>query len=232
MNLWTVPGEGFMNTGAKPPPPGAATSTQPADRSHVKITTPGQFTYDVLPDGDRARFERLPAAATLLPNCVRVVRPTGGGTGTELVDQIECDTLDLQFEPKAATESPRPASVVVKPKPAQEEDHQSIKWAHAWGQFVVITSDAEKLEAHGNDLVYDSQTKGSTLKGVPEMIALKEGHEIHAPELVMYGPEAQQGRHAEAQRRGLLSLIGPERPEANRRSPLAGSDDLPTGRGA
>ncbi len=214
MNLWTAPGDGFLSTGAKPPPAGSPAAARPVDRSHVKITTPGQFTYDVVPDGDRARFERLPAAATSLPNCVRVVRPTAGAPGAELVDQIECDTLDLQFAPKVPDEPARPGATPVKPLAAKDDDRQSIKWAHAWGQFVIITSDAEKLEAHGNDLVYDGLTKGSTLKGVPEMVALKEGHEIHAPELIMYGAEAQQGRHAEAHGAGyfrLLDRTGPKR---------------------
>jgi len=88
----------------------------------------------------------------------------------------------------AATSRHGPA----KPLAAKDDDHQSIIWAHAYGQFVVVTSDAEKLEAHGNDLVYDARTKGNTLKGTPEMVAVKEGHEIHAPELIMYGAEAQR----------------------------------------
>ena len=178
------------------------------------IRTPGQFTYDILPDGDRARFERLPASATALPNCVHVVRPIVRGPDTQLLDQIDCDTLDLQFAPKGTAESPKPSTVAAKPAGGKDDDRQSISWAHAFGQFVVVTSDAEKLEAHGNDLVYDAKTKGNTLKGTPEMVAFKEGHEIHAPELVMFGAEAQQGRRAEAHGAGyfrLLDRTGPKR---------------------
>jgi hypothetical protein len=214
MNLWTAPGDGFLATGAKAQPPGAP-AAPPVDRSHVRIQTPGQFTYDVLPDGDRARFERLPAAATPLPNCVRVVRPIARGPDTQLIDQLECDTLDLQFAQKGVPEATRPGMApAAKTLAAKDDDRQSINWAHAWGQFVVLTSDAEKLEAHGNDLVYDARTKGSTLKGTPEMVAVKEGHEIHAPELIMYGAEAQQGRRAEAHGAGyfrLLDRTGPKR---------------------
>jgi lipopolysaccharide export system protein LptA len=206
MSLWSDSQEGFLSNGAKPPPtpPGA----QPVDRNHVLITTPGQFTYDVLPDGDRAKFERLPPAATPLPNCVSVVRPLARGPNVHLNDQLECDTLEIQFAAKPPPEQHKPgAPPPPKTAPAKDDDRQSINWAHAWGQFIVLTSDAEKLEAHGNDLVYEARTKGSTLKGLPEMVALKDGHEIHAPELTMFGADGKVGRRAEAHGAGYFRLL-------------------------
>jgi lipopolysaccharide export system protein LptA len=206
MSLWSDPKEGFLATGNKPQPAAA----KPAERSHVLICTPGQFTYDILPDGDKARFDRLPPSATPLPNCVRVVRPIARGPDVVLNDQLECDTLELRFAPKKAPEGPPPTTrfpAVTKPPVATDDDRPTISWAHAWGQYIVLTSDAEKLDAHGNDLVYDAKTKGTTLRGTPRMFAIKDGHEMQAPELVMYGTEGQIGQHAEAHGAGYFRLI-------------------------
>jgi lipopolysaccharide export system protein LptA len=204
MNLWSDSNDGFLAS------PGKSTATQPADkpaeRNHVRIMTPGQFVYDVLPDGDRARFDRLPPSATPLPNCVRVVRPVARTPGVELNDQLECDALELRFTAKSEMPqaSGRPP---VKTTSGPTDDRQSISWAHAWGQFIVLTSDSDKLEAHGNDLVYDAKTKATTLRGAPEMVALKEGNEIHAPELIMYSPDEKQGRNAEAHGAGFFRML-------------------------
>jgi lipopolysaccharide export system protein LptA len=205
MNLWMDPKEGFLATGAKPQQPPAA--DKPAERSHVLITTLGQFTYDVLAEGDRARFDRLPPSANQLGDCVHVVRPLIRGPEGQLNDQLECDTLELQFTQKAIPGQPPPATPLAAKPAAPPDDRQSISWAHAWGQFIILTSDAEKLEAHGDDLFYDAKTKGTTLKGTPQMVAVKDGNEIHAPELLLYGAEAQEGRHAEAHGAGYLRLL-------------------------
>jgi lipopolysaccharide export system protein LptA len=216
MNLWLDPKDGFLTTGVKPQPAKPApAANKPAEPNHVLITTLGRFAYDVLPDGDRARFDRLPPAASALPDCVRVVRPIVRGPDATFNDQLECDTLEMQFAHKDLPVAPGPAARAAAPagnplasRPAgKDEDHPAINWAHAWGQFVVVTSDEEKLEARGNDLYYDARTKATTLKGVPEMVAVKDGHEIHAPELVMYGTEAKDGRHAEARGAGHFRFV-------------------------
>jgi hypothetical protein len=210
MSLWTAPGDGFLATGPKSTAAAPPGPPKPDERNHVLIDTPGKFTYDVLPDGDLARFDRLPPSATPLPNCVRVVRPISRGSDVVLNDQLECDTLELKFAQKTIAEPTKPGTAILappKPPAGKEDDRQSITWAHAWGQFIVLTSDSDKLEAHGNDLFYDARTKGSTLKGVPEMVAVKDGHEIHAPEMTMFGAEAQQGRHAEAHGKGYFRLV-------------------------
>jgi lipopolysaccharide export system protein LptA len=217
MNLWMDPKEGFLAAGAKPQPakpvatpaPGVA-ADKPAAPTHVLITTLGKFTYDVHPDGDLARFDRLPAGSTQLPDCVRVVRPLVGGPESQFNDQLECDVLEMHFAAKTppATAGPLPAVPAKSPAPSAANDNQnSIDWIHAWGQFIVLTSDAEKLDARGNDLFYDAKTKGTTLKGIPEMVAVKDGHEIHAPQLVMYGADAKDGRHAEAPGPGHFRLV-------------------------
>ncbi|MFN6049922.1 MAG: LptA/OstA family protein [Planctomycetia bacterium] len=48
---------------------------------------------------------------------------------------------------------------------------------------MVLTSDEEKLEAHGNDFYYDAKNSTAILKGTPEMWALKEGNLLHALEM-------------------------------------------------
>src|SRR5205823_35680 len=52
--------------------------------------------------------------------------------------------------------------------------------------------------AQGNDLFHDANAKQSTLKGNPEVVALKDGHEIHAPALVIMGADEKNGQEAYA----------------------------------
>ena len=40
-----------------------------------------------------------------------------------------------------------------------------IEWVHAWGQYVLLTSDEEKLEARGTELFHDAIAKTTTLTG-------------------------------------------------------------------
>jgi lipopolysaccharide export system protein LptA len=72
---------------------------------------------------------------------------------------------------------------------------------------VILTSDEEKLEARGTELFHDALAKTTTLTGVPETVALKDGNEIHAPKLVLHGSDAKQGQHAEAIGAGYFRLL-------------------------
>ena len=185
MNLWAE-GSGFMGGSkpANPPPPDAK-----AERTNLQITTIGPFTYDVLPDGDHARFDQLPPSATPLPNSVRAVRPQKRGANSIVNDQLECDHLELKFATEALPSIVGdPQSKPAPPKSKTDPDKPQIEWIHAWGQYVVLTSDEEKLEARGTELYHDAIAKTTTLTGVPETVALKDGNEIHAPKLVMYSP--------------------------------------------
>jgi lipopolysaccharide export system protein LptA len=205
MNLWMDPKEGFLASGAAKPSAGAATA--PAERTNVRISTLGPFTYDVLPDADRARFDRLPPSPAQLPNnCVRVLRPQSRGPLGQSYDQLDCDALEMQF---AHQPLPRPAAPAAKPaaKPLAADRSSNIEWVHAWGQHVLMTSDDEKLEAHGNDLYHDARTKTTTLKGSPEMVAVKDGNVIHAPELVLFGADAKEGQQAIARGAGHFRML-------------------------
>jgi hypothetical protein len=189
MNLWIDPKDGFLATGrAKPAPAGA-----PAERSNVQITTPGPFAYEVGEETDRARFDMKPAGGPgQAPGFVQVVRPMTRDNLT-LYDRLDCDALELQFVHK-------PAGKPAEANAAKGESGTSLQWAHAWGEYVVLTSQSDNLQAHGNDLFHDAARKHSILKGRPEVVAIKDGHEIHAPELVLVNAEGS-GR-AEAFARG------------------------------
>src|SRR5205823_1778128 len=93
------------------------------------------------------------------------------------------------------------------PKARNEPEKTQIEWLHAWGQYVLLTSDEEKLEARGTELFHDAIAKTTTLTGVPETVALKDGNEIHAPKLVIYGADAKQGQHAEAVGPGFFRML-------------------------
>jgi lipopolysaccharide export system protein LptA len=205
MDLWMDPKDGFLTTGTAKAGTAATPQAAPAERRNVQITTLGPFTYDVLPDADRARFDRLPPTATQLPSCVQVVRPQVREPGAQLNDQLECDTLELQFAHKTVPDAPT-AAAAAKPKPVAGADRPAIDWAHAWGQLVVLTSDEERLDARGTDLFHDARAKTTTLKGSPEMVAVKDGHEIHAPVLVLYGAESKEGQQAQARGAGYFRL--------------------------
>jgi len=213
MNLWMQPGSGFLETTkAKPAAPSAAAKT--TEPTNVQIRTLGPFTYDILADADRARFDRLPPGPGSLPDFVRVVRPQTRGPGSVVCDQLECDHLEIQFARRASASKDSPqgqgkgASKATGP-----EQGASVEWVHAWGagQSVVLTSDDERLEARGNDLFHDARTKRTTLTGVPEMVAAKDTHEIHAPELVLYGADSAEGQQAQARGPGYLRLNDKDR---------------------
>src|SRR5206468_3897499 len=84
-------------------------------------------------------------------------------------------------------------------------DIETVRAISKDGREVILTSDAEVLEAHGNDFFYDRRTHLSTLKGDPRMWALKEGNEIHAPELQMLDLKGAQ--QATALGEGYLSMF-------------------------
>jgi lipopolysaccharide export system protein LptA len=214
MNLWLDSSSGFLS--AKAEDGGRTTESDPAnpaarssERSNLQITTIGPFTYDLLPDGDTARFDHLPPSATPLPNTVRVFRPHRRGSDSVVNDQLECDHLELKFATKSV-----PNMLFVPPEkgsapPAEAndpKDRTQIEWVHAWGQCVVLTSDEEKLEARGNDLFHDARAKSTTLTGQPETVALKDGNEIHASVLVLYGADSAEGDHAVARGAGHFRM--------------------------
>src|SRR5262249_366516 len=131
-----------------------------AEKSEVHIKTEGPFTYDVAKDF--AQFDIPPqskAQSKTIPENVIVRRfskfPKTPNDPSPLTDEVVCDHLELQFRRKnqGNTQAPR-------------DDHTpdlEIESAHAMGEEVVLTSDGEGLEAHGDDFYYNALTKQTIL---------------------------------------------------------------------
>ncbi|HEV8061433.1 MAG TPA: hypothetical protein VGP68_16255 [Gemmataceae bacterium] len=161
------------------------------ENAHVVIDTQGPFAYDF--KTDKAIFE-ISKLAGPRPNLVTVDRCN---EQTKMSDQLKCDRLEIQFARKDATAGSTAAS---------SPDKLEIETVKATGNNVVLTSDAEVLEAHGNEFTYNSKTLVSVLKGTPYMDALKEGNEIRAPELHMVNVKGAQ--NAEAIGEGTMNFWG------------------------
>jgi lipopolysaccharide export system protein LptA len=169
---------GGANKEAGPARPAAEPAEAP-EKAHVTIVCPGRFQYDFLPEGDLAQFD-VPARDPKAP------APPANGVGNKdvkvtrlqeklgLVDQLFCQHLELRLRRKEPPPGGRGASA---------DRGLDIESAHAVGELVTLTSDAEKLDAHGNDFSYDARTATTVLKGTPEMWARRDGSEIRAREL-------------------------------------------------
>jgi lipopolysaccharide export system protein LptA len=197
MNLWVDSRSGFLGAGKKEPEPGKAPAApaadkkpEPVNKSKVVILTQGPFQYDLRTD--KAYFD-LAQRPGPRPNVVTVDRLN------EIegkLDHLQCDHLELQFRRKSGPQ-------------AQPHDDATtgldVENVRATGKEVVLTSDAEILEAHGNDFFYDRRTNLSILKGTPRMWSLKEGNEIEAPELQLLN---QQGfQQATALGAGTIKML-------------------------
>ncbi len=178
----------------KSSPANVATEKKPEEaeeNAHVVIDTQGPFAYDF--KTDKAIFE-ISKLAGPRPNLVTVDRCN---EQTKMSDQLKCDRLEIQFARKDAAAGSTAAS---------SPDKLEIETVKATGKNVVLTSDAEVLEAHGNEFTYNSKTLVSVLKGTPYMDALKEGNEIRAPELQMVNVKGAQ--KAEAIGEGTMNFWG------------------------
>ena len=164
------------------------------NNAHVTIETQGPFAYDF--KTDKAVFE-ISKLSGPFPNLVTVDR---SDDKTKLSDQLKCDLLEIQFARKSGPATTQGAAAAA--------DKLEIETVRATGKSVVLTSDAEVLEAHGNEFTYNSKTLESVLKGSPLMDALKEGNEIRAPELRMINIKGAQ--QAKAIGEGTMNFWGTE----------------------
>jgi hypothetical protein len=194
MHLFTSGGTPFPGSDKAPAPPSARAIGEdkpklPPETSHIIVRTPGRFTYDILKDYDLAHFDVFhysdilkdepdDAQGANTPQDVVVQRVN---ERTQMNDQIVCKHLELQVKRR---DSAPPAPGKAAPPPASSpEQGLEIEKAHAWGPDVTLTSDAEKLDAHGNDFQHDAAEKLTILKGSPFIEANKDGSLIQAPEL-------------------------------------------------
>jgi hypothetical protein len=192
MNLWADARSGFLGDGkgdkgesARPEPKSMDTRVPapkepaPEEKAKVKIMTQGPFRYDLFTD--RATFD-ISHHSGPRPNVVTVDRYQ---EQEDKIDHLECDHLEIQFQRK----NPAAAQTAAD----NHGEGLDIETVHATGKEVILTSDAEMLEAHGTDFFHDKRAHLSILKGQPKMWALKEGNEIEAPELQLTdGKGAQQ----------------------------------------
>lgn len=183
MNLWADSRSGFLGAGkeakkgepaATPEPkstPAAAAESKeavPSEKAKVKIMTQGPFRYDLLTD--RASFDISHHSGPR--NVVTVDRYQ---EREDKIDHLECDHLEIQFQRKNPDAAQAPGD--------ERAEGLDIETVHATGKEVILTSDAEMLEAHGIDFFHDKKAHLSILKGQPKMWALDQGNEIEAPEL-------------------------------------------------
>lgn len=211
---------GFLGGPAKPKPgekTSVAKANEPTDKPKVVITTPGPFRYDVA--ADHARFD-VPPKRGPLPEKVTVTR-LSGPPGKEKHDYLYCEHLELQFARK--NEPATPASAHAANESETHSMDLNIQDAHATGREVEIISEAEGLHAIGNDFFYDANTKVSILKGTPEMVALKDGNEIHTAVLHMVNVGDKDAQQVKAMGKGYVSIL--DKASSWKRSQYAYWDD-------
>lgn len=236
MHLYVDAKTGFLGA-SKPPVEKKATpgdpkaetpaAAAPPPKALITIRTQGPFNYDL--NTDRARFD-ISQHPGPHPNFVTVTRqnePRGP------CDQLVCEHLELQFRRKNAPNAPGEAAAPA-PKPPAGEDRSvelEIETAHATGNQVILTSDSEVLTAFGNDLTYNTLTRESIIKGTPEMVAMKDGNEIYARELVLTGVGEKNSQQATAKGPGRIEMrdrgTGRRTLHANWKDTLVSSKDGP-----
>ncbi len=184
MFLYTDAKSGFPGNAHEAPAPQLGPGTAPPPRAKITITTPGRFTYDFgkEKEPDLASFE-LPAfdpnQELRGPQEVHVVRVQPGVNG---MDQLVCQKLVLHLR-RGNPDEKKPEA---PPPPASSSSEQLvIERAHATGTEVLLTSDTESLDAHCVELIHDKRNgvTVTTLRGNPQMRAVKDGNVIHAQEV-------------------------------------------------
>jgi len=201
MNLWVDKSSGFLTSDkredphkpAAQPKAKATKETVQPEKVKVVISTQGPFSYDL--HTHHATFDKSKISGPR-QNVVTVDR-VNEAEGT---DHLQCDRLELQFRPNK-----EPGQKDPKGQPDAESEGLDIENAHATGQEVVLTSDAEVLEARGDDFFYDKIKNLTTLRGTPRMWALKEGNEIEAPELQLLNLKGNQ--QATALGEGVIRML-------------------------
>jgi hypothetical protein len=181
MNLCVNKGGGPF-PGEEPSPKRAKTAgseknAAPEEPSRIRIDSPGRFEYRLFKDHDEASFDApTETDMSTSPQDVMVQRINDEKIG---YDMLVCKHLEMRIRrrngDKADPKSP----------PSDGEQGFEIETVHATGPFVTLTSDAEKLNAHGNDFFHDTSKKLTILKGVPNMEANKEDNLIVAPMLTI-----------------------------------------------
>lgn len=196
MNIWSDSDSSFVAPGSKPPTkkePIAKKDVPPPEKRLIQVRTEGPFRYDL--NRELAHFEKPSTQKPgLLEEHVTVTRSdkTGGQ------DLLDCEYLDVQFHRKkpdveAKGDDKRDSPPPPKKKAGGGEGDLEVQSIRAWGETVVMTSDAENLHATGSELIHDAETRVTILKGSPnkQVIAVKEGNLLRGSEMHLYGDEHQ-----------------------------------------
>ena len=147
-----------------------------AKPSIVHIVTPGRFEYQLFKDYDTAVFEVAADAQQLNSLQDVTVDRINGDTG---YDMLVCKRLELRLKRRNEAATRRDD----RRDSGSTDQGIEIETAHATGPYVTLTSDSEKLDAHGTDFFHDAGKKLTILKGTPYMEANKEDSLIQAPEM-------------------------------------------------
>lgn len=177
MHLYVDNGSSFLGATQSKTEPQASKS-----KAHIGIKTMGTFEYHLQKDKDIALFD-----ACITPGTpARDVLVTRHHEGKNQIDQLSCEKLEIHVRRK---ESASPESGLAKEEQSLESG-MDIQSARATGKEVILISEDEKLEAHGNDFFYDAKSSTALLKGTPEMWAIKDGNILHSLEMAIQDQKA------------------------------------------
>ncbi|MFM7151593.1 MAG: hypothetical protein ACKO23_17345, partial [Gemmataceae bacterium] len=186
MDIYVEGGGSLMAANPSPaatpaPAPAKPAPAKPAPaRAHLRITTPGQFRYELNKDFDLARFDvnqakqaskpATPASPAKLPQHVEAVR-TNLVTG--LTDHLVCEQLTLRLKRKEKTAASGPGKAPPPKKGASSESSmeaveiETVRASAPAGKSVVLISNADRLSARGQDFFHDTVKQVTILQGAP-----------------------------------------------------------------
>jgi lipopolysaccharide export system protein LptA len=185
MDLYLEGKGGFFDTKASPlggkpaeaPPPAAKGGSGLAPYSHVRVQTPGKFRYDLLKDHDLITFESPPRGSrTSSPPQVYVERRTFHPSG---LDTLTCTRLEMRLKKRSSKAASRGGSA-----DGEGVQAESIRATGPDGE-VVLTSNAEKLDARGADFFHDVEKGLTILKGPSGVIVNRAGSSLTGKDLEM-----------------------------------------------
>lgn len=198
MNLWIEGGQALVGAGGQsaviPDLPAAAMgigggllpaahAAREFARDLLQVETRGPFNYDA--EKNIARFDVVPQSDPNLPNDVRVTKVAPRPGTQVLFSQV----LEIEFNgpptggQSAKSTTNQPAARVAAKQTATATPAPQFKRLHAWtytpGRFLTVSSDADQLEAYGQDLVREQVGERTTLTGAP-LYAVQERNVLTA----------------------------------------------------
>ncbi|HYH64296.1 MAG TPA: hypothetical protein VD866_06320, partial [Urbifossiella sp.] len=141
----------------------AAQSIRRLDRALLQVETLGPFAYDA--ERNVGRFDVVPQAEPSVQDYVQVHKlPPRGGT-QRLFSQV----LEIEFNgPLAGGKEPEPKAAAAAGAPAAGPSFKELRaWTYTPGRLVMVSSDADRLNAFGTELVHDQGKNRTVLKGSP-----------------------------------------------------------------